>query len=514
MTLFKPKPLPEESLYSYLYRFAKGNNIDSLALLAGGEIISNLNYVIDNKQFREIKDIVEDEHMFESMLLNKYNFNFLRFEKNAQSKKVRDYYLNNTTRFCPVCLEEKNYHRMFWDVRIITTCSKHKRYLIDKCSKCHSKVKIKDLLSGTCECGKAYQMIEATHVETEVMRSQEIIFHSLISNTPIKTAHGESYKSDDFFSLFHSICWLLDGVAGSKNNNAKLLYGYQANNTDVITNLSELTTYVFSIIDSLNLEKLFSIYDHLRITNSRLKNKQMRTILNLDSKIKKHYLHYLFNIRQDLFSYPFQLFSKEELENCDFRYLTLNEAAKYLGHSYEYIKQLSNSGKLPHEYRIYREKKVVVFRISTLRLWKEQIESLLTIEDLKEHLGLGRDVILKLIQKKLLTPFLLTGKTPVYLFEKREVEELVAKLKNNNSTVASMDKNLVSVFQAYSEFKASVSEIISVIIDNNLATYTNSKEECSFKNIYTSRNDLNNHLLNTPFANQTHTYPRKGMIKI
>lgn len=512
MTLFKPKSLPEESLYSYLYRFAQGNNIDSLAVLAGGEIISNLNYTIDNKQFREIKDIVEDEHMFESMLLNKYNFNFLRFEKNVQSKKVRDYYLNNTTRFCPVCLEEKNYHRMFWDVRIITACSKHKCYLLDKCSKCYSKVKIKNLLSGACECGKAYQMIETTHVESEIMRSQEIIFHSLISNTPIKTTLGELYKSDDFFSLFHSICWLLDGVEGSKNNNAKLFYGYQANDFDVITNLSELTTCVFSIIDSFNLEKLFSIYDQLRITNSRLKNKQMRAILNLDSKIKKHYLHYSYNLRQELFSYPYQIFSKEEVENCDFRYLTLNEVAKYLRSSYQFIKQLSDSGKLPHEYRIYREKKVIVFRIATLCLWKEEIESLFTIDDLKEHLSLGRDAIKTLIRKKLLTPFLLTDKTSVYLFEKREVEELVAKLKNNNSIVASIDKNLVSVFQAFLEFKSSVSDIISVIIENNLATYTFSKEECSIKNIYTSKNDLHNHLSITPFAKRSHTYPRKGII--
>lgn len=514
MTLYKPRHLPDESLYSFLYRFAKGNDIDSLALLAGGEIVNNLNYEINNKQFKTIKKIVEDEDIFESMLLNKFNFNFLRLDKNAESKNVRDYYLNNTTRFCHVCLKEKNYHRMYWDVRIITTCSKHQCYLIDKCSKCYSKVKIKNLLSGACECGKAYQMMEGTHVDVEVMRSQEIIFHSLISNTLVKTAHGEQYKSNEFFTLFHSICWLLDGAAGSKNNNEKLLYGYQANNSDDISKLSDLSTCAFSILDSLNLEKLFSIYDQLRMTNSRLKNKQMRAILNLDSKIKKTYLHYSFNLRQELFSYPFQIFTKEEVENCEFRYFTLNEAAKYLGHSYQFIKQLSDSGKLPHEHRVYRDKKVIVFRIAALRLWKEQIESLLTIDDLREHLSLGRDAILTLIQKKMLTPFLLTGKTPVYLFEKREVEELVAKLKNNNSTVASMDKNLVSVFQAYSEFKSSVSEIISVIIENNLATYTISKEECSIKNIYTSRNDLNNHLPNTPFAIRSHTYPRKGIIKI
>jgi hypothetical protein len=57
-------------------------------------------------------------------------------------------------RACPECLEEAGYHRFWWDIALITSCPKHRKYLIAHCG-CGSRLSWRSgLLRGCEECAR------------------------------------------------------------------------------------------------------------------------------------------------------------------------------------------------------------------------------------------------------------------------------------------------------------------------------------------------------------------------
>jgi hypothetical protein len=56
-------------------------------------------------------------------------------------------------KFCPVCLEQGGYHRIYWDPVYVTACLKHGIVLNDRCSSCGTPVTALEVSRGYHRCG-------------------------------------------------------------------------------------------------------------------------------------------------------------------------------------------------------------------------------------------------------------------------------------------------------------------------------------------------------------------------
>ena len=153
--LCPPEPFWEESIVSYLHRYAE---FYSCSL---NWVINKIDKTIRNKTNRYIS-LQDTEYTheislltglskskIENMCLNKYGNGINLLKKD--SPKIC---LNvSTTKVCIACLKENMYHRIFWQLKLINICEKHNVYLTHICEKCKSNFAVEDIMRGSCKCG-------------------------------------------------------------------------------------------------------------------------------------------------------------------------------------------------------------------------------------------------------------------------------------------------------------------------------------------------------------------------
>jgi hypothetical protein len=129
----------DESVEGYLYRVSQANYVS----------LNILNEYF-NPYFRngvgDLKEIM--------LYLNEENVHFFHrnsiFFINNSGLQKDNFRRNNYTKFCPLCLSEKPYHRIHWQIAPIVVCKKHKIVLLHKCDECHQQVSYKDVIENRC----------------------------------------------------------------------------------------------------------------------------------------------------------------------------------------------------------------------------------------------------------------------------------------------------------------------------------------------------------------------------
>ena len=150
------KPFLGESLFSYILRFSEQNGISFLDLWKISKKrrshfiqindIRVLNYapvnIIDPIMMANVCALEVDE-------IYKMSFYYLLKRFCGESKVERSRFMSGLLEeeyyYCPLCLDEKPYHRLLWEVKEIKVCHIHKIKLTNECSSCHKIILIKEL---------------------------------------------------------------------------------------------------------------------------------------------------------------------------------------------------------------------------------------------------------------------------------------------------------------------------------------------------------------------------------
>jgi hypothetical protein len=150
--LIRLKPFQEEALGSYIHRIVIENcckigwiincnkyDIDKiyeeLNSCNDNEILSNIAQLTDI----QIKDI-------NRMLLARFYY--------TKSENIHSpLFLYENSKFCPMCLKEHNYQRIYWQLRFINICIKHNTILLERCV-CGKDITPTHIINGQCDCGK------------------------------------------------------------------------------------------------------------------------------------------------------------------------------------------------------------------------------------------------------------------------------------------------------------------------------------------------------------------------
>lgn len=145
-------PFQEETLGSYVHRLA----IENCCKI---EWIINYNIYDKNRIYEELNSCNNNEilnNITQLTDLSKKDLNEMlptRFNYSKSKNIYHSFFSNNNSKFCPICLKEHNYQRIYWQIRFINICIKHNTILLEKCI-CGKDITPTHIINGKCDCGK------------------------------------------------------------------------------------------------------------------------------------------------------------------------------------------------------------------------------------------------------------------------------------------------------------------------------------------------------------------------
>lgn len=203
--IFTLQPFIDESLISYLYRHSTKNNYPV------EWIFSELYFRTQNKKHEIINlstlDIKRISNVLglESNKVNNMTFNKYNIYEYSQLLNLE------STRYCPQCLKEEGYYRLYWDIRPIKICMNHKVFLVDTCDNCGNKVSIPDIINSKCSCGSDLSKSIIKICEDEFIINQQ---NDLLRKIGISFSNGNvlsygEYNKSFFNSLYNKlVCFI------------------------------------------------------------------------------------------------------------------------------------------------------------------------------------------------------------------------------------------------------------------------------------------------------------------
>lgn len=161
--LIKPPPYQDESLASFLLRFAGANGWDADWILESLHIEDpwnpqKINQGLTAEQLSRLKELTGVSSI-DGMTIHRFAKALIVTGGNGPAgrqalgeEEIERYVHQTGTKFCPVCIEEAQYHRIHWDILPLTSCLKHSLLLVDKCSRCNEPIRHEEVILGEHEC--------------------------------------------------------------------------------------------------------------------------------------------------------------------------------------------------------------------------------------------------------------------------------------------------------------------------------------------------------------------------
>lgn len=225
LPLNRIKPKENESLFSYLHRLALANYYNHLGSmfteLKSAAFVENCNEIHPDLYWVDfIKEfLLKMEVDIGELVVNKFDRMLVRraCSSNQRRHNHRLYYHRYSTKFCPDCLNEDFYHRLYWDVSYITTCTKHKKSLITKCTNCDKVIHLSRLMRNECQCGKKYTAMKTKGTDVVTMDVQSIFQEFLLGDRKKVLRKDNNWLSkEDYFELFYTFGMLIKGIESKK----------------------------------------------------------------------------------------------------------------------------------------------------------------------------------------------------------------------------------------------------------------------------------------------------------
>ena len=166
--LLRPRPYCNESWYGYLVRVTDNNYLDSPKAL----------YAIFKSR----------EELQEGLLLSQKEINRLQgpipeIYQEFDTQVENSIYVFNLTylRWCPRCIETKNYHQVFWILKFGCVCIQHRLRLQEQCPECQEfQSLMRNQLFRCQHCGAALKQAKHIKVDDDTVNLQETIYNAYL----------------------------------------------------------------------------------------------------------------------------------------------------------------------------------------------------------------------------------------------------------------------------------------------------------------------------------------------
>lgn len=470
-------PKENESLYSFLFRTARANYFKHITEIIPnhGFYQVNCNDLSSNQQWVDIvQGIAPNLNLdINNMVCDQFDENFRmdnQEEKFLKSNIRRMFYLNKFTKFCPDCLREDFYHRIHWDIALITTCTKHKARLILQCSNCNSHINMHTFMRGECKCGFNILSTATEKVKDSTIISNQTILHaSLINGQGIVRSDGVILNSKEYlllFSLFFQLLRFLPTSHLIEEPYSSIYESFYSNQTEIEDCLIEYMDILVPLINNLVIEPekaLLLFY----LTLDKLKDD--RSAKTIPSK-KSSILKIIFELPKggiyaDYYE-DFNLNHKEyflhrdgiiQLDPYKKKFLGIAEAQRLLGRSKKFIDKLCEAKHLKYKKVEVNGKTLTLYEKESILKWHKYSQTIMSSMDAKKYLGANKRQILELIDAGILQPVhspTIDGMKSYYV-KKKDVYKLEEKLQSICKKFTKVNDSWMDLFAAKYKFTRS-----------------------------------------------------------
>lgn len=505
------EPKLNESIMSFIYRttFANYQNFNTIFDdLSSIVFVYNCNYLDKGAywydQFSKVVNLLRRE--CDDLLLNKFDEYFsqdLLFGINHD----RICYLKKHTKYCPECLNEDFYHRLYWDVSFVTVCTKHKILLLETCPRCSKKIRLARLMQNQCTCGYIYEsaILPKTNLTDNEVQAQNILQGLLLNRkNHCSIKNGTKLDKKEYLRLFLLFCHLIDNVKvgnvyQEEGTIQKFNIGVKNKEPKNIEMMSLVTTFVHLLITNPE-EYLLNVLNEIN-NQASFKKETRKLKMRSFNLIKTHEKGQLYNTIYN--DYLIHLKDKyvNTLKNVEIKpeekeYLTLEEVTKVYKIPLRRIKFLIDKGRLKliktntstGQVRLIEKSSIVTY----LNSLKYEINKI----DTSKLLGLQPERVIDMVERGILEA-IHGPKTDGFwswIFDEREVEKLLRKSLKNAQLIESPTEDMIHFHKAnflLRHLEVDTIDLFIRIVKGEFTAFV-IKNNSNFSDVYLSKEEIEN----------------------
>ena len=167
----RPKPLPLESLNSYIKRLAKANGIRQIHAFSQMTMIGRYEFLLNKPRRTSFELLPTITALSEAQLLDLTFYHLgWKFGRHQSLGAFLKNSISPFIRYCPICLEENGYYPLTWNFLCLDGCPQHSVRLLDICGHCgqHIQVRNRCLSLYNCHfCGGDLRLSTTTNLSAD-----------------------------------------------------------------------------------------------------------------------------------------------------------------------------------------------------------------------------------------------------------------------------------------------------------------------------------------------------------
>lgn len=229
-----PKPYDMESLGNYLFRLSTENIVPldwllkELNLPARKKAVS-INRINDKPTIKLIAQVSNlSEENIERMTIHNFSLGLWQHDlPHCWNQNFLKRYVSNYSRLCPLCLKEASYHRIYWQLKSVRVCPKHRVIMEDKCCHCNQFFSADEVITGVCSCGAKLTDIKPRVLDNSIKtKGQRTIFDIYAKRDRSLPHPFNNLEKKNYLELYTFLFDLVhDNFENINNTNFEELYG-------------------------------------------------------------------------------------------------------------------------------------------------------------------------------------------------------------------------------------------------------------------------------------------------
>ncbi|MCY9697709.1 TniQ family protein [Paenibacillus alginolyticus] len=479
--LIRIEPRKEESLFSFLFRFAIANHNKHLASIfkehAALIYADNCNYTDPRSVWVPYFSNVMKVNGFDinEFVLNKYN----TVLNSTVTKNYKQIYNTQRTKYCPECLKEDHFIRLFWDVRFVTHCIKHNRMLVDCCPKCMNKIRASRLMQDECRCGFQFSNnIVKYEQNEEILDIQKIIQGLLLENTLDNYGlelQKDFFTAKEYFNIFNNFYFIIDYLPGFKH--VPLIKKITNRLLKDIESTVPFVMHAHRLVKDTegDLTNVLRAIDDLKYTNPTLYRRKQRYLKNIfNSKMGwAHYQKYSEYLNQKTNEYINERTLLPPLP-IEKKYLTVGEAIKYLKTEHTTIMRLKKFELINTITSDVNGRGVTLFEKASLDKYLKMKKESLGQGAICQKLGVSFYTFKELVKRKLLTGLhgpLIDGYNQWYFYE-THLQLFIENLTKHTETISNISQEWVpfkiGFLNLRYDMKWTIADLVEFVMDGRI----------------------------------------------
>nr|WP_275580552.1 TniQ family protein [Bacillus tianshenii] len=507
-----------ESMYSFLYRTVVANYYDNLPSMlkeiSSHLFVANCNY-LDHKEgwsviFMDVfESLNKDIHTFS---LNQYDELLLQGTEEVVGRKHEDrVYQKYSTKYCPDCLNEDYYHRLLWDVSLVTTCLKHNKHLIENCPNCNKAVRINRLMVGDCNCGWIFNRSISRDIDpkSNVYKNQKVL--QLILSGEMKetsTADNTVLNRQEYFKFLLMFLTLIDGMdinailkVTTCQPKPKINFNKRQKadkrNCDLI-NVMISVAHLLVTRPNILLPNVIQQIDGYSIDSRNLKYNHLKKIVEHE-KGRSYllvYSDYLNTVTNEYIGERIKIKPIIEEKN----YLTTGEAIKLIKTEDQVLKNLIHYGLVStHKTKTKGGRTITLVERKSIESYMKMKKNSYTLSQACKILGLNFVKAQELITRghiKAQHGPSIDG-YPIWYISKRELNKFIQSVFVKVKIKSSIDSNWIPFEKANMNLRHTDMDTVSIIeaIKNGTFSAAIAEKTTNIKSIHLAKRDIDNFLL-------------------